>query len=244
MPTSRRTAANARGRIWNPPLQPTAGARPTGKTANPGVTSNPCRGRCSHRPGGPYAARMPAGGMPSSRRTPRRREPPRADMESALQPTAGARPTGTIRISIANPALHQTPVGDDACTAPAGAFRRQPDRSPALGPEIVPQTLPRCMPPCQYGPNNCGLNGCPLRGGLLFCAEVCYTFGQKRGRTALQTVSTPAAAVRPAVVFQPRPHPPALAAHHRADARRARRHVGHRHGLQRRRSRHLGRFAR
>ena len=69
---------------------------------------------------------------------PRRREPPRADMESAPTTNGGR----AANRETANPALHQTPVGDDA--------------------RIVPGTLPRRMAPCQYGPNNRGLNGCPL----------------------------------------------------------------------------------
>ena len=62
-PAAPRAAANPRGRIWNPPYNQRR-ARGQPENRKPCVTSNPCRGRCSHRPGGPYAARMPAGGMP------------------------------------------------------------------------------------------------------------------------------------------------------------------------------------
>ena len=96
------------------------GARPNGKPQPCGV-ANPCRGRCLHRPGKLYAARTPAGGinpaptgkfyvlnqpgrlrppgrpqggMPSSRRTPRRREPRGRIWNPPLQPTVGPWPTG------------------------------------------------------------------------------------------------------------------------------------------------------
>ena len=52
--------------------------------------------------------------MPSSRRTPRRREPPRADMESAPTTNGGR----AANRETANSALHQTPVGDDARIVP------------------------------------------------------------------------------------------------------------------------------
>ena len=39
--------------------------------------------------------------------------------------------------------VSQTSVGDDACTAPAGAFRRPKTAGPALRPEIVPGALRR-----------------------------------------------------------------------------------------------------
>ena len=58
--------------------------------------------------------------MPSSRRTPRRRKHPRADMESAPTDDDECRGQPGNR----GPPLQQTSVGDDACTAPAGAFRR------------------------------------------------------------------------------------------------------------------------
>ena len=132
-------------------IRPYNQRRPPGQPGNrkPCVTSNPCRGRCSHRPGGPYAARTPAGGInpaptnkfvlwtnrngpahPGGRRAgcphpaaPRAAANARGRIwNPPLQPTAGA----AANRETATPALHQTPVGDDAC--------------------IVPQTLPRCMP--------------------------------------------------------------------------------------------------
>ena len=57
--------------------------------------------------------------MPSSRRTPRRRKPPRADMESAPTTNGGR----AANRETANLAIHQTPVGDDACIVP-GTLRR------------------------------------------------------------------------------------------------------------------------
>ena len=123
-PAAPRAAANPRGRIWNPPYNQRR-ARGQPENRKPCVTSNPCRGRCSHRPGGPYAARMPAGGMPSSRRTPRRREPPRADMESAPTTNGGR----AANRETANPALHQTPVGDDARIVPGDLTPRERPRA-------------------------------------------------------------------------------------------------------------------
>ena len=113
------------------------------KTAKPCVTSNPCRGRCSHRPGGPYAARMPAGGMPSSRRTPRRREPPRADMESAPTTNGGR----AANRETANPALHQTPVGDDARIVPG-------DLTPRERPRADMESAPTTNGGCAAQPGN------------------------------------------------------------------------------------------
>ena len=52
--------------------------------------------------------------MPSSRRTPRRRERPRADMESA--PTTDGKVRGKWEIAALR--LSQTSVGDDACIVP------------------------------------------------------------------------------------------------------------------------------
>ena len=90
MPSSRRTPRRrkARGRIWNPPLRPTARCAANGKpaaartptggpwpsptnrggrltnreTANPRGVANFCRGRCLHRPGNPAVTQTPAGG--------------------------------------------------------------------------------------------------------------------------------------------------------------------------------------
>ena len=46
-------------------IRPYNQRRARGQPGNrkPCVTSNPCRGRCLHRPGGPYAARTPTGGI-------------------------------------------------------------------------------------------------------------------------------------------------------------------------------------
>ena len=59
----------------------------------------------------------------------------------------GAGPCGRRRCGgqpgSCGPALQQTPVGDDARTAPAGAFRRPKTTGPALRPEIVPGALRR-----------------------------------------------------------------------------------------------------
>ena len=149
MPSSRRTPRRREpcGRIWNPPLHNQRRARGQPGNRCPCVIINFCRGRCSHRPGGPYAARTPAGGInpaptnklvlwtnrdgsahPGGRR---------AGCPHPAAPRAAANPAGGYGIrpyttnggraanrEIANPALHQTPVGDDARTAPAGAFRR------------------------------------------------------------------------------------------------------------------------
>ena len=84
------------GRIWNPPLRINfmLQTKPDGRN-HPGVR----RAGCPHPP------------------HPRRRKHPG---RIGIRPyaTANARPTGT-----ASPP-RQTSVGDDACTAPAGAFRR------------------------------------------------------------------------------------------------------------------------
>ena len=61
-PAAPRGGANARGRIWNPPLRPTEGPWSNGKPCANGI-ANLCRGRCSHRPGNPAAVRTPAGGI-------------------------------------------------------------------------------------------------------------------------------------------------------------------------------------
>ena len=71
-----RGGANARGRIWNPPLRMTASARPPGKRY-PGVTTNLCRGRFHIGPG-----------------TPRRRKRPGRIWNPPLRMTANARPPG------------------------------------------------------------------------------------------------------------------------------------------------------
>ena len=99
-------------------IRPYNQRRARGQPGNrcPCVIKNLCRGRCSHRPGGTYAARTPAGGInpaptnkfafwtnrdgpahPGGRRAGcphpaaplRRREPPRADMESAPTTNGG-----------------------------------------------------------------------------------------------------------------------------------------------------------
>ena len=88
-PAAPRGGANARGRIWNPPLRPTARCAANGKpaaartptggpwpsptnrggrltnreTANPRGVANFCRGRCLHRPGNPAVTQTPAGGI-------------------------------------------------------------------------------------------------------------------------------------------------------------------------------------
>ena len=54
-------AANTRGRDKSLPYEPTAGPRRTGK-CEPCFIANPCRGRCSHRPGQPRAAANAPGG--------------------------------------------------------------------------------------------------------------------------------------------------------------------------------------
>ena len=61
-PAAPRAAANPAGGYG---IRPYNQRRARGQPGNRKlcVTSNPCRGRCSHRPGGPYAARMPVGGI-------------------------------------------------------------------------------------------------------------------------------------------------------------------------------------
>ena len=53
---------NVRGRIWNPPLRPTAKCCGQPGNRNLQVIINLCRGRCLHRPANPAAAETPAGG--------------------------------------------------------------------------------------------------------------------------------------------------------------------------------------
>ena len=53
---------NPRGRIWNPPLRPTAKCRGQPGNRNLRVIINLCRGRCLHRPANLAAAQGPAGG--------------------------------------------------------------------------------------------------------------------------------------------------------------------------------------
>ena len=83
--------AAARGSPGGINPAPVTNARPNGMTAAPRYC-NLCRGRCLHRPGDFAAAQGSTGGMPSSRRGLRRRERPRADMEST--PTTPWRTAG------------------------------------------------------------------------------------------------------------------------------------------------------
>ena len=149
------------------PYKPDGGPRPTGKRHSHVIT-NLCRGRCSHRPGNPAAAQGSAGGInpaptvhgqrpanrngrdcPGGRRAGCPIPPDPAAVRTPaggwiwnppLQPTenAAANRESTTFASL------QTSVGDDARTAPAGAFRRPTGpQGPALRPEIVPGTLRR-----------------------------------------------------------------------------------------------------
>ena len=68
--------------------------------------------------------------MPSSRRTPRRRERPRADMESAPTTDGGpAAKRGTVALMVS-----QTSVGDDACIVPGTLRRRKVPRAGSIPP--------------------------------------------------------------------------------------------------------------
>ena len=101
-PAGPRGGANACGRDKSLPYKP---RRAHGQPGNRNlrVIINLCRGRCLHRPANLAAAGTPTGGYGirpyGQRQTLRRREPPRADMESA--PTANGktlRPTGKPQI--------------------------------------------------------------------------------------------------------------------------------------------------
>ena len=118
-PAGTRAAANTYGRIWNPPLRNGKACGQPGSRTLCGI-ANLCRGRCLHRPGDlvlpqvsagginpspttnggpaptgqPQPPGRPQGGMPSSRRNPRCRKHPRADMESAPTKRQGPRPSG------------------------------------------------------------------------------------------------------------------------------------------------------
>ena len=68
--------------------------------------------------------------MPSSRRTPRRHERPRADMESAPTTDGGpAAQRGTVALMVS-----QTSVGDDACIVPGTPRRREVPRAGSIPP--------------------------------------------------------------------------------------------------------------
>ena len=126
--------------------------------------------------------------MPSSRRTLRQRSPPcrarKRHFKAGQSLRHGLRPShlpltreANLRQSCCPPGRPQlcviaTPVGDDACTAPAGAFRRPTGpQGPALRLEIVPgdpaaaPTSPGGMNPAPTAhgerPANRGGRGCP-----------------------------------------------------------------------------------
>ena len=68
--------------------------------------------------------------MPSSRRTPRRRERLRADMESAPTTDGGpAAKRGTVALMVS-----QTSVGDDACIVPGTLWQRKRLRARSIPP--------------------------------------------------------------------------------------------------------------
>ena len=100
--------ARSPGRIWNPPLRPTAGLQPPVKSRTPHCC-NLCRGRCLHRPG------QPRGGAGSRGRIWNPPLRPRAgpvDNRETTFPRHAARLVGAdARIGPGNPAPPQTPAG-------------------------------------------------------------------------------------------------------------------------------------
>ena len=144
--SARFAAAGAPAGGINP--SPTNHGRPAANRGKRGlaVISDLCRGRCSHRPADPAAAQGSAGGpwplptnMANARPNGKGTRPPAAVGRDALippHPAATGTPAGEINPSPTNHGsprpngenaalrLYRTSVGDDACTAPAGAFRR------------------------------------------------------------------------------------------------------------------------
>ena len=140
-------AANTPGGYGIRPYDRRRAPRPTGKL-RPCHTTNPCRGRCLHRPGDHASPQGFAGGInpaPTNKfcvsgqtgtAAPHRADvgrdaliptglslaqKPRADMESA--PTTGGGHRGQPgNYGLATP---QTPVGDDACIVPGAMPRRK-----------------------------------------------------------------------------------------------------------------------
>ena len=109
IPPHPRGGANARGRIWNPPLRTTANgaANRENAAANPGNR-------------GPALQQTPVGD--DARIVPRTRGGANTRGRDKSRPYD--RRKARTQPGNGNPAAPQPPVGDDACTAPAGAFRR------------------------------------------------------------------------------------------------------------------------
>ena len=135
-------------------IRPYNQRRARGQPGNrkPCVTSNPCRGRCSHRPGKLYAARTPAGGINpaptnkfvlwTNRDGLAHPGGCRAGCPHPAAPCAAATPRGRIwnpplrmvarpaaNRENANPAIPQTPVGDDARIVPGDLTPRERPRA-------------------------------------------------------------------------------------------------------------------
>ena len=169
MPPSRRTLRRRERPRADMESAPTANGKRRGQPGknNLRVIANLCRGRCSHRPGNPAAAQGSAGGINPAPTVHGQRPANRngrvypGGRRAGCPHPAGLCAGANARGRIWNPPLQptenaaanresttfaslQTSVGDDARTAPAGAFRRPTGpQGPALRPEIVPGTLRR-----------------------------------------------------------------------------------------------------
>ena len=110
-------AARSPGRIWNPPLQPTAGPKPPVKSRT-SHCCNLCRGRCLHRPG------QPRGGAGSRGRiwNPplRPRAGPVGNWETTFPRHAAHLVGADARIGPGNPAPPQTPCEPWQTVRPKG----------------------------------------------------------------------------------------------------------------------------
>ena len=101
-------AARFPGRIWNPPLQPTAGLQPPVKSRTPHCC-NLCRGRCLHRPGQPHAAARSPGRIWNPPLRPR--AGPVGSRETTFPRHAATLVGADARIGPGDPAPPQTPAG-------------------------------------------------------------------------------------------------------------------------------------
>ena len=119
---------NPRGRIWNPPLRPTANVETNRETTNPAISQTSV---------GDDACIVPE--------TPRRRKAPREGHGPPLQTMADARPTGmaaTTRATVGRDAL--IPPDPAAVQPPAGGYGIRPySQRQMLRPTGKPQILRR-----------------------------------------------------------------------------------------------------
>ena len=162
-PAAPRGGANACGRIWNPPLRPTAGPRPNGQTAALRLISGLCRGRCLHcarrRVSEANRATGPALRPEIVPQTPQRRKVPREGHGPPLQTVANARPNGKGTrppAAVGRDAL--IPPHPAAAGAPAGGINPSPTNhgGPAAkranrGPAVISDL---CRGRCLHRPGN------------------------------------------------------------------------------------------